>query len=313
MNIYKELYNSINGNNIKQKLENIINNYIDNPQYSDDNGRLLLLIPGDNRYIKIAYNNNGLYRNYIEAKKHLDFPDKSDNLLGEIELLSSEGFEFLKKREVLDKVFKNRDFNITLMKNLIFIIAHPVGIYEYYYKNEHIELEKIYNNSAWYYSLKKSIMNIEKNALIGNISPTNFMIFWDNTRFLDLDKVYVKKNDNNSFISCPRCNSGNLRFDIDHFLETSHKKDWEAKYNCTNSTCDNNPTFSELKSYDTVKDIYFFEEKEKHNFDKLLRNEGIEMAEVANKGVHISSNTQIKDDRVALVGGKYGTTVCGEF
>ena len=150
-----------------------------------------------------------------------------------------------------------------------------------------------------------------KNSRVANISSADFGIFWDMAKFLNLDKIYIKKNDNDSFITCPKCNRGNLRFDIDYFLENSQKIDWEARYNCTNSPCSNQPSLSEIKTYDAVKKSYFFEEKERLNYDKLLKNQGIEMAEVARKQTdnHYDSNTFKQSDRIAIVGGKYGSSV----
>ena len=237
----------------REKLKIELSMVFRNSNIQEKEGRFVVST-NEGEIIKIAYNENGLYKNYIEMMKIFKLLSLNDkvmdkkflNFLESIETFISEKDEFISYENLIEqRIVKWDDL----------LIKDKVQILKYYKPDESLFYTSgdIYHESSLYYKLKKLITTFEKKGFLGNIS-INDLITYDNvSHFINLENIYPYKN--NIFFTCPKCNGGILRFDIEHFLRKGEDTDWEAKYNCSNSLCNNNYTFSEI---DKTKE---FEEK----------------------------------------------------
>jgi len=216
-----------------------------NSSLKDEEGRFIVY-PNEGDIIKIAYNENGLYKNYVEMLKIFKLvylPNKKidkniPHFLRPVEAFISEKDKFISYEDLAEQIIVKWDNPL---------IKDKVQILKYYKPDESLFYHPgdIYHDSSLYYKLKKLITTFEKKAFLGNISINDLIIYNNVSHFINLENIYPYKN-NSSFFTCPECNSGILRFDIEHFLRNGNDIGWEAKYNCSNSLCNKNYTFSEI-------------------------------------------------------------------
>lgn len=248
----------------KENLKKRINMKWIEPEVQDDNGRLFIWPENEDYMYSIAYNQDGLYKNHKELTKYMGLfkfaTDEPRYNLYELTLP-------LEYFSISDSSFKNLfDLRNNLKKykekNIPRDITHILKIKQ---GKSSKNIKDALKNSGVYYSLKKLLLEYEFSSLVGNLSNYDISLEDSVARFQWIDNIYLLKED---CVTCPNCNKGVLRFNLDNFIENSHDDEWEAKYKCANSLCNWNTTFEDLRRLPCFTEHCYKEQDYHQNFQE---------------------------------------------
>ncbi len=241
LNDIYELSKGFKKERLKTKLSMIFRN-----SKIEDEGGIFVVSTNEEEIIKIAYNENGLYKNYEEIMKILSLISPSNKnilyFLQSVKIFIYEENKLIPFEEFSDKIIAQNNF-LSKDKFQIIKLYNPTDVLFY-------SASDIYSNSELYYKLKKLITIFEKRAFVGNISIKDFILYDNASHFSNLKSIYPYKNGINFFI-CPDCGNGFLRLDIEYFLKKGER---ETEYTCSNSLCNKRYKFSEIDSLGEFED-----------------------------------------------------------
>ena len=291
-NIIETLYKLSMKN--KSELKNKIEDYLYNCKIRDEEGRFIILHNGI--IFKIAYNENGLFKNYHESNKNLDltftykkekhgYQEKTvlsknhlSNFLKEKFFFSEYHSSIIDQKKLMEHFQSSYDNKKEIESKYFRIICE-----NYLHHDEIYSRFDIYQNVSLYYILKKTLFELEKKSLVGNISIKDFKFNEGKVVFETIDNLYpFKKTYSKEFLTCPKCSKGFLRFDIEHFLEEQESDNFESNYNCSNSYCSHNLSFSEIvNDHNFSEEIKFYKDY-KLQFDNVYSRESLRAKDFSN-------------------------------
>lgn len=206
----------------KKELLNFCEGIFEEKDYKKEQNRIIL--PIKDYIYKIAFDETGIFENFKEVKKNYEFRNISPYILN-IEYIKVHtnydlidpfdnyynNFSFSDDYESFDyESFDYENFRIIRIKNFPSLILQ--------------NFKYSFNNFECYLQLKRTIMSIEEQAFVGDISPSDFCFKDHNFVFKNLENIHFTN------FKCEDCNTP-LRFDLENLLKNCDNN-FEPLYRC---------------------------------------------------------------------------------